>query len=174
MAAPTCRPSLPRRRRPTDPVTRFARLAFAALLAAGMFAGPARAQQPPVPVPPVPAVPDNTPQYPSNPMPVAVLQGLDKITARIYTFEAPVGQTIGFGTLKVTVQTCRKRPPEYPPESAAYLDIVEQRPGEEPVERFHGWMFASSPALNPFEHPVYDVWVIDCKASAGGTSAPKQ
>jgi hypothetical protein len=155
-------------------VTRFARLAFAALLAAGMFAGPACAQQPPVPVPPVPAVPDNTPQYPSNPMPVAVLQGLDKITARIYTFEAPVGQTIGFGTLKVTVQTCRKRPPEYPPESAAYLDIVEQRPGEEPVERFHGWMFASSPALNPFEHPVYDVWVIDCKASAGGTSAPKQ
>src|SRR3546814_16292765 len=76
----------------------------------------------------------------SNPMPIAVLQGLDKITARIYTFEAPVGQTIGFGTLKVTVQTCRKRPPEYPPESAAYLDIIEQRPGEEPVERFHGWM----------------------------------
>ncbi|MFC3676918.1 DUF2155 domain-containing protein [Ferrovibrio xuzhouensis] len=151
---------------------RFLRSVGLVLLAGGIAAGPAAGQQ--TAVPPLPTPSDNTPQYPSNPMPIAVLQGLDKITARIYTFEAPVGQTIGFGTLKVTVRTCRKRPPEYPPESAAYLDIIEQRPGEEPVERFHGWMFASSPALNPLEHPVYDVWVIDCKASAGGTSAPKQ
>ncbi|HEX6956502.1 MAG TPA: DUF2155 domain-containing protein [Ferrovibrio sp.] len=116
---------------------------------------------------------DTTPDYPSNPMPIAVLQGLDKITARTYTFEAPVGQTIGFGTLKVTVRTCRKRPPEYPPESAAYLEIVEQPPGQEPVERFHGWMFASSPALNPLEHPVYDVWLIDCRSKSGEASGGK-
>lgn len=96
-------------------------------------------------------------------MPLAVLQGLDKITARIITFEAAIGQTIGFGTLKVTPRVCRKRPPEYPPESAAYLEIVEERPGEAPVERFAGWMFASSPALNPLEHPVYDIWVVDCR-----------
>jgi hypothetical protein len=101
---------------------------------------------------------------PSTPMPLAVLQGLDKITARIFTFEAAIDQTIGFGTLKVTPRVCRKRPPEYPPESAAYLEIVEERPGETPVQRFSGWMFASSPALNPLEHPVYDVWVIDCRA----------
>lgn len=119
-------------------------------------------------------VPDNTQQYPSSPMPIAVLQGLDKITARIYTFEAPIDQTIGFGTLKVTVRTCRKRPPEYPPENAAYLEIVEQRPGEEPIERFHGWMFASSPGLNPLEHPVYDVWVIDCRTTSTGASGGRQ
>ncbi|MBP6818265.1 MAG: DUF2155 domain-containing protein [Ferrovibrio sp.] len=101
---------------------------------------------------------------PSNPMPLAILQGLDKITARIYTLEVAIGQTVGFGTLKVTPRVCRKRPPEYPPESAAYLDIVEERPGEAAVQRFSGWMFASSPALNPLEHPVYDVWVIDCRA----------
>lgn len=101
---------------------------------------------------------------PSSPMPLAILQGLDKITARIYTLEVAIGQTVGFGTLKVTPRVCRKRPPEYPPESAAYLDIVEERPGETPVQRFSGWMFASSPALNPLEHPVYDVWVIDCRA----------
>ncbi len=100
---------------------------------------------------------------PSSPMPLAILQGLDKITARIYTLEVAIGQTVGFGTLKVTPRVCRKRPPEYPPESAAYLDIVEERPGETPVQRFSGWMFASSPALNPLEHPVYDVWVIDCR-----------
>lgn len=156
-----------RHRRPTDRVTVFLyRTAAFLLLAASLATAgrPAVAQTPP----------DNTPEYPSSPLPVTVLQGLDKITARIYTFEAPVGETIGFGTLKVTVRVCRKRPPEYPPESAAYLDIVEQRPGEQPVERFHGWMFASTPALNSLEHPVYDVWVIDCKAAPGGTSAPKQ
>jgi hypothetical protein len=113
-------------------------------------------------------------QYPSNPMPVAVLQGLDKITARIYTFEAPVDQTIGFGTLKVTVKSCRKRPPEYPPESAAYLEVVEQRPDQQPNALFQGWMFASSPGLNPLEHAVYDVWLIDCKTSAGGASGARQ
>jgi hypothetical protein len=101
---------------------------------------------------------------PSQPLPIAVLQGLDKITARIYTFEAPIDRTIGFGTLKVTARVCRKRPPEYPPESAAFLEIVEERPGGTPRNIFNGWMFASSPALNPLEHPVYDVWVIDCRA----------
>lgn len=117
---------------------------------------------------------DPQPQYPSTPLPVAVLQGLDKITARIYTFEAPVDQTIGFGTLKVTARVCRKRPPEYPPESAAFLEIVEQRPEQEANALFKGWMFASSPGLNPLEHPVYDVWVIDCKTSSGGASGGRQ
>lgn len=115
-------------------------------------------------------IPENQPQYPTTQMPVAVLQGLDKITARIYTFEAPVDQTIGFGTLKVTARVCRKRPPEYPPESMAFLDIVEQRPEQQPNALFQGWMFASSPGLNPLEHPVYDVWLIDCRTSSGGAS----
>lgn len=107
---------------------------------------------------------------PSTPLPIAVLQGLDKITARIYTFEAPVDQTIGFGTLKVTPRVCRKRPPEYPPESTAYLEIVEQRPEQAVSELFRGWMFASSPGLNPLEHPVYDVWLIDCRTTSAGAS----
>ncbi len=97
---------------------------------------------------------------------VAVLQGLDKVTARVSTFEAPIGRPVSFGTLEITVKTCRKRPPEEPPESAAFLDISEQRPGEAPIERFSGWMFASSPGLNGLEHPVYDVWVLDCRAAA--------
>lgn len=117
--------------------------------------------------------PQPSQHYPSNPMPIAVLQGLDKITARIYTFEAPVDQTIGFGTLKVTVRSCRKRPPEYPPESAAYLEVVEQRPEQQPNALFQGWMFASSPGLNPLEHAVYDVWLIDCRTSAGGASGAR-
>ena len=94
---------------------------------------------------------------------VAVLQGLDKVTARVSRFEAPIDQPVRFGTLEIIVRVCNKRPPEEPPESAAYLDIRELRPGEPAVQRFDGWMFASSPGLNGLEHPVYDVWVLDCR-----------
>ena len=94
----------------------------------------------------------------------AILQGLDKITARISTFEAPVNQTAQFGSLEITVRRCHKTPPEEPPESAAFMEIVDNRPDSPSVVLFSGWMFASSPALSALEHPVYDVWVIDCKA----------
>ena len=97
------------------------------------------------------------------PMQIAVLQALDKITARVSTIEAPIDSTVQFGTLQITAHRCDKRPPEETPESAAFLEIVEVRPDEEPAERFTGWMFASSPALSALEHPVYDLWVIDCK-----------
>ena len=105
------------------------------------------------------------------PMDEAKLQGLDKITARVSTIEAPVGQAVTFGALEITVRACDKRPPEEPPESAAYLEVVEQRPEQQPNALFQGWMFASSPGLNPLEHAVYDVWLIDCKTSSGGTSS---
>ena len=102
----------------------------------------------------------------------AVLQGLDKITARISTIKVAVGQTVNFGSLQITVQACDKRPPEETPESAAFLQVVEQKPGEQPVMRFSGWMFASSPALSAMEHPVYDLWVLDCENQDG--SQPEQ
>jgi hypothetical protein len=93
----------------------------------------------------------------------AVLQGLDKVTARISTFEAPIGVPVRFGSLEITARTCQKRPPEETPESAAFLEIRDIKPGESPVTVFTGWMFASSPALNALEHPVYDVWTTDCR-----------
>ena len=93
----------------------------------------------------------------------AVLPGLDKITARISTFEAPLDQAVRFGSLEIIARACDKRPPEEPPESAAFLDIVDVRPDSEAQPLFTGWMFASSPALSAVEHPVYDVWVLDCK-----------
>jgi hypothetical protein len=108
---------------------------------------------------------------------VAVLQGLDKTTARISTLEAPVDEPVKFGTLTITVRACEKKPPEEPPESAAFLQIYDQRPGgQQPVRLFSGWMFASSPALSAMEHPVYDVGVLDCKSdstSASGSSGRK-
>jgi len=104
---------------------------------------------------------------------VAVLQGLDKTTARISTFEAPVDHSVRFGTLVVTVRACVKRPPEEPPETAAFLIIDEVRPAAAAVEAkrvFSGWMFASSPAVSAMEDPIYDVTVLDCKSDT--TAAP--
>jgi hypothetical protein len=101
----------------------------------------------------------------------ALLQGLDKVSGRIVSIEAPVGQTVHFGTLEMIVRTCRKRPPEEPPESAAFIDIWEIRSGEAATSLFRGWMFASSPALSALEHPVYDVWVVDCTESSPSNSS---
>ena len=105
---------------------------------------------------------------------IAVLQGLDKITARVSTFEAPVEGLVRFGTLEIIARTCRKRPPEEAPESAAYLDIDDVRPNEAVAGVFRGWMFASSPALSALEHPVYDVWVVDCRKPVSAASSSSE
>ena len=101
---------------------------------------------------------------------IAVLQGLDKTTARISTFEAPLDQGVRFGSLIITTRACVKRPPEEPPETAAFLEIEDVRPGATAGAAnriFSGWMFKSSPALSALEHPVYDVGVLDCKEESG-------
>ena len=101
-----------------------------------------------------------------------VFQGLDKVTARVSTFETLIGKSVKFGTLEIIPRACDRTPPEEPPESTVYLDITDMRPGAPPIDLFHGWMFASSPALNALEHPVYDVWVLECKVlvAAGESS----
>lgn len=95
--------------------------------------------------------------------PSVKLQGLDKSVGRTVTFEAKVGSTIQYGPLFIKIHSCRKAPPIEQPESAAFLQIWEVPPGAEKSEWvFSGWMFASSPALSAMDHPVYDVWVLDC------------
>ncbi|NBC31273.1 MAG: DUF2155 domain-containing protein [Alphaproteobacteria bacterium] len=94
--------------------------------------------------------------------PVAVLRGLDKITARVMRLEVEVGGTATFGTLTITVQACRGTTPEERPENAAFLEIVDEPPGEPAESVFSGWMFSSSPAISALDHAVYDVWVVEC------------
>ena len=94
--------------------------------------------------------------------PVAKLQYLDKVTARTTTFEATIGEAMNFGSLYVKVQSCQKSSPVDQPESAAFLQIWEGRDGNESEWIYSGWMFASSPGLSSMDHPVYDVWVLDC------------
>ena len=91
-----------------------------------------------------------------------VLQGLDKITARVSTFNVKVGQVHRYGSMHIELFACERTPPEEPPESIAFLKIKDVINEDEPVEYFSGWMYASSPALHSLEHPVHDVWVKEC------------
>ena len=104
--------------------------------------------------------------------PIAILQGLDKISARTSQIEAAVGSTVHFGTLSIAVRDCEQNPPEGPPENAAFLQIYETPPGEDTKRLFSGWMFSSSPALSELEHPVYDVTLLGCKAPSAPSPAP--
>jgi len=162
-------------------MTRTSLLATVALLA---LAGSAEAQLKTVPAPPpekaAPAPPvQKAPPATTAAAPaatVAVLQGLDKTTARVSTVEAPLGEAIRFGTLVIKARACIKKPPEEPPDTAAFLEIDEARPlGEQSTDvqhLFSGWMFAQSPSLSTLEHPVYDVTVLDCKTETGSSAKP--
>ena len=91
-----------------------------------------------------------------------VIQGLDKITARIQTFEVNVGQTHRFGVLDIFVKRCVFSKPIFKPESLAFIKIKDNSDRLSEV-KFRGWMFASSPALNALENSVYDVSILLCK-----------
>src|ERR1051326_137654 len=107
-----------------------------------------------------------------TPQPVAVMQGLDKITARGARFAAPARKAVPFFTLSVVVRDCEKSAPEDRPENAAFVEIYETRPGEEQRRLFSGWMFSSSPALSALEHPVYDVNLLECKGATPPPAPP--
>lgn len=107
-----------------------------------------------------------------TPEPIAILQGLDKISARTSQIEAPVGATVKFGTLSIIVRDCERSAPEDTPENAAFIQIYETPPGEETKRLFSGWMFSSSPALSGLQHPVYDVTLLSCKAPPAPPAPP--
>ena len=101
---------------------------------------------------------------------VAVFAALDKVTARISRLEAPLGETVIFGALKVTPRACYSRPPTEAPNTDAFLEVDELTLQGELKRIFTGWMFAASPGLNAVEHPVFDVWLTECQKPARGTA----
>ena len=138
-------------------------------------AAPEPAEEAPPPVPKAPEAPQRRARYD-----VAVLQALDKVTAETLRFEARVGQPVRYKTLIFTVHACEHSAPDEPVEdNVAYLTIDSQpkadpgHPVLPPKQVFKGWMYASSPGLNPLEHPVYDAWVISCRAAAPSTVASR-
>lgn len=97
--------------------------------------------------------------------PVAAFTGLDKITGRITTFDVYMNETVQFGALQVTPRVCYTRPATEIQRTSVFVE-VDQVSLQGTVKRiFTGWMFADAPALNAIDHPVYDVWLTDCKQS---------
>src|SRR5664279_4845553 len=95
--------------------------------------------------------------------PTAVFSGLDKITGRIISFDVAINETVQFGALQVTPRVCYSRPPTETPNTDSFVEVDEVTLQGEIKRIFDGWMFAASPGLHAVEHPVYDVWLTDCK-----------
>ena len=107
-----------------------------------------------------------------------VVRALDKVTATTKDYNIMVGETLKYGSLEISVRHCEKKPPEEVPEVYAFVQIKSLNHAQEDVAKtvddteqgdevsspwlFSGWMFASSPALSALDHPVYDIWVLDC------------
>lgn len=92
-----------------------------------------------------------------------VVRLLDKVTTRLETRMLPLRSELTFGSLTLMAEICLKNPTDQTPEATSFLRITDQASTEDVQERFAGWMFASSPALNALDHAIYDVWVIDCQ-----------
>ncbi len=102
---------------------------------------------------------------PFNPEPwlprqTADLQVLDKLNAHATAMTLRVGQQAENGSLTIALRNCAIRPPNVPQDSAAFLDIQDNRPG---ATGFHGWMFSGEPAVAMLENPIYDVHVVACR-----------
>ena len=95
-----------------------------------------------------------------------MFSGLDKITGRITTFATTIGETVQFGALRVTARVCYSRPPTETPLTDGFVEVEEVTLQGEVRRIFTGWMFATSPGLHAVEHPIYDVWLTDCKGGA--------
>jgi hypothetical protein len=139
------------------------------------------AQQASIPPPNTETVVEPPPHKIANP--TAVFAGLDKITGRIISFDVAINETVRFGALEVTPRACYSRPPTEAPTTDGFVEVDELTLQGELKRIFSGWMFAASPGLNAVEHPIYDVWLTDCKgapqpavaeAPAAPTPAPAQ
>jgi hypothetical protein len=107
--------------------------------------------------------------------PTAVFAGLDKITGRITSFHVGINETVQFGALQVTPRACYTRPATEATNTDGFIEADEITLQGEIKRIFTGWMFAASPGLHAIEHPIYDVWLTDCKGPQQPTvaSAPE-
>ncbi len=94
----------------------------------------------------------------------ASFSGLDKITGRIINFDEDIGETVQFGALRIKTDACYTRPATEAANTDAFVEVDEITLQGEVKRIFSGWMFAASPGLHGVEHPIYDVWLTDCKA----------
>jgi hypothetical protein len=134
---------------------------------------PGQRQSPTATVAAVPPTDETITELPSQKInnPTAVFSGLDKVTGRITSFDVAINETVQFGALQVTPRVCYTRPPTETPNTDAFVEVSEVTLQGEVKRIFGGWMFATSPGLHAVEHPIYDVWLTDCKGGASVATA---
>jgi hypothetical protein len=123
---------------------------------------------------PLPGVDEAVTEPPSPKIsnPSAVFSGLDKITGRIISFDVAIGETVQFGALQVTPRVCYTRPPTETTNTDGFVEVDEITLQGEVKRIFSGWMFAASPGLHAVEHPIYDIWLTDCKGAPQVAETP--
>lgn len=109
----------------------------------------------------------------TNTRAVLEIRALDKITGHASVIYAPLNEPVKYETLTITARKCYSTPPSEPPETSAFLQIEDHRPGQKAHQVFSGWMYVSTPGINGMEHPLYDVWVVKCRASAPDQTLPQ-
>ena len=92
----------------------------------------------------------------------AKMQAMDKITGRVNEIIVPVKSKISYGDFSLVLRSCKKRPAEEAPENFAFVDVVDKSFGEDEYNIFRGWIVSSTPGINAIEHPIYDVWLLEC------------
>tara|TARA_A100000164_G_C21871881_1_gene755583 strand:+ start:1081 stop:1476 length:396 start_codon:yes stop_codon:yes gene_type:complete len=91
------------------------------------------------------------------------LKVLDKVSSKNTELEFKIGDEIEFKNLKIKALKCKNSEFDDDPEITAYLQVSDMnKTSNDDVFIFNGWSFASSPSINPFDHPVYDLWIIEC------------
>ncbi len=98
---------------------------------------------------------------------VAIVQALNKTTAKTSILDLKIGEKISFGSLKILAHKCWQSPLEQKPENKILLEIFEFKNESETKSTekriFYGWIFSSSPSISGLEHPIYDIIALNCK-----------
>ena len=88
---------------------------------------------------------------------------LDKVSSKTSTVELKIGEEIEFKNLLIKSLKCENSKFDDNPEITAYIQVIDKtKTNNDEVFVFNGWSFSSSPSLKPFNHPVYDIWLMSC------------
>lgn len=93
----------------------------------------------------------------------ALMQAMDKVTGRVNKITVPVNGKISYGDFSLVLRACKKRPAEEMPENFAFIDVTDKSFGSDEYNIFRGWIVSSTPGINAIEHPIYDVWLLECQ-----------
>ena len=92
----------------------------------------------------------------------AIMQAMDKVTGVVNKISVPVNSKISFGDFSLVLRACKKTPAEETPENFAFVDVSDKSFGKDEYNIFRGWLISSTPGINAIEHPIYDVWLLEC------------